>query len=241
MIRVLALALCALAAGTAAAQLPSIRDLVGNPSASLAAPEGRGDERTRVAGVREALAVGTEKAVRELGRRDGYYRNEAVKILLPPKIRRVGEVARVAGFQREVDELVVRMNRAAETAAPLAARHFGDAIRAMTLEDVHGIIAGGDTAATEFFERRTRDRIYAAFRPAVAKSIGEAGATRAYTDLMGHYEALPFVRKPSLDLEHYVTDKALDGLFHRVSLEEKRIRRDPAARTSELLRTVFGG
>ncbi len=146
----------------------------------------------------------------------------------------------MAGYQKQVDEFVLSMNRAAEAAAPLAAGIFGDAIRAMTLEDVRGILAGGDTAATEFFRRKTNDKLYAAFKPVVSKQVDQVGTTRAYKALMGRYEAVPMVGKQSLDLDHYVTEKSLAGLFHMVGQEEKKIRTNPAARTTDLLKTVFG-
>jgi hypothetical protein len=111
----------------------------------------------------------------------------------------------------------------------------------MTLEDVRGILAGGDTAATDFFRRKTQDKLYAAFRPVVSAKVAEVGATKAYKDMMGRYEAVPMMGgRPSLDLDDYVTNKSLDGLFRMVGEEEKKIRTNPAARTSDLLRTVFG-
>jgi hypothetical protein len=132
------------------------------------------------------------------------------------------------------------MNRAAEAAAPLAARYFGDAIRDMTFDDVRGILTGGDTAATEFFRRRTHDKLYAAFKPIVSQKVGEVGATRAYKDMMGRYEKVPMMGGQSLDLDDYVTNKSLDGLFYMVGQEEKKIRTNPAARTTDLLKSVFG-
>ena len=206
-----------------------------------AAPRaGAADEATNASGIREALAVGTENAVKSLSRPDGYFGNEAVKILMPSSIRRVADIARMAGFQKQVDEFVLSMNRAAEKAAPLAAKFFGDAIRDMSMHDARGILTGGDTAATAYFRSRTEDRLYAAFKPVVSKSVGEVGATRAYADLMGRYERMPLGRRHSLDLDDYVTRKALDGLFHAVGEEEKKIRRNPLARTTDLLKTVFG-
>ncbi len=198
------------------------------------------DDKTGAAGIKEALAVGTERAVAGLSRENGYFGNAAVKILMPSSLQKVADVARMAGYQKQVDEFVLSMNRAAEAAAPMASSIFGDAIRAMTLDDVRGILGGGDTAATEFFRRKTHDKLYAAFKPVVAKKVDEVGATRAYKDMIGRYEAVPLVSKQSLDLDHYVTEKSLDGLFHMVGEEEKKIRTNPAARTTDLLKTVFG-
>ena len=159
---------------------------------------------------------------------------------MPSSIQKVAEVARLAGFQKQVDEFILSMNRAAEAAAPLAAKYFGDAIRDMTLEDARGILMGGDTAATDFFRRKTQDKLYQAFKPTVSQKVDEVGATRAYKAMMGRYESVPMMGSQSLDLDHYVTEKSLDGLFYMVGQEEKRIRTNPAARTTELLKTVFG-
>lgn len=197
-------------------------------------------ERTDAAGIKEALAVGTERAVASLGRKDGYFGNNAVKILMPSSLQKVAEVARVAGYQRQVDEFILSMNRAAEAAAPLAANIFGDAIRAMTLDDARAIVAGGDTAATDFFKRKTNDKLYAAFKPVVSKKVDEVGSTRAYKAMIGQYDSVPMMGKQSLDLDHYVTQKSLDGLFIVLGQEEKKIRTNPAARSTELLKSVFG-
>jgi len=224
-----------------AAQMPNINDLL--KGSGITAPTGQGasvDDKTGAAGLKEALAVGTENAVKSLSKPDGYFANEAVKILMPKNIQRVADFARMAGYQKQVDEFVLSMNRAAEAAAPQAAKYFGDAIRAMTIEDVRGLLTGGDTAATDFFRAKTGDKLYAAFKPVVAKKVGEVGATKAYTDMMGSFAKVPLGGKQSLDLEDYVTRKALDGLFLTVAAEEKKIRTNPAARTTDLLRKVFG-
>ena len=136
------------------------------------------------------------------------------------------------------------MNRAAESAAPQAAGFFGDAIRQMTVEDAREILSGGDTAATIFFEKSSRSRLFDSFKPTVTKSMNQVGTARAYKQLIGAYEALPLATlagAPSLELDDYITNKALDGLFKMVGEEEKRIRSNPAAQTTELLRKVFGG
>jgi len=198
------------------------------------------DHATSVAGIKEALAVGTENAVKSLGRENGYFANQAVKILLPSSVQKLADVARKAGFQQQVDELILTMNRAAEKAAPLAAAHFANAIRSMGIQDVQTILKGGDTAATSFFERKTRDPLFAAFNPSVSKTVEQAGATRAYKGLMERVERLPLVGRQKFDLDDHVTNKALDGLFYMVGEEEKKIRRNPLARTSSVLKAVFG-
>jgi hypothetical protein len=140
----------------------------------------------------------------------------------------------------KVDEFVLSMNRAAEKAGPEAASIFGDAIREMSIQDAVGILNGGDTAATDFFEEKTHDRLYEAFKPIISSSMDEVGTTKSYKNMIGRYETIPFMDKQSLDLDHYVTDKSLDGLFYMVGQEEKKIRTDPAARVTDLLQTVFG-
>ncbi|MEE9557664.1 MAG: DUF4197 domain-containing protein, partial [Candidatus Adiutricales bacterium] len=194
-----------------------------------------------ISGLKEALSIGTENAVRNVSRLDGYFANQMIKILMPEKIRRVTDVLSRLGFRRQVDDFVLSMNRAAEKAAPEAVRYFGDAIREMTFEDARNILNGGDTAATDYFRVKTTDRIYDAFRPVISSSMGEVGATRKYKAMMDKYESVPFVKKESLDLDHFVTSKALEGLFYMVGQEEKKIRTDPAARVTDLLKTVFSG
>ena len=235
----------ALVARTASAQMPKLDDLmkeVGKLPKSPAdgAKTGASDEKTNAAGIKEALAVGTERAVTSLSRENGYFGNAAVKILMPSSIQKVADLAKMAGYEKQVDAFILSMNRAAEAAAPLASRYFGDAIRDMSLQDVRGILSGGSTAATEFFRGKTHDKLYAAFKPTVSQKVGEVGATRAYKNMMGRYESVPLVSKQSLDLDDYVTNKSLDGLFYMVGEEEKKIRTNPAARTTDLLRTVFG-
>lgn len=198
------------------------------------------DESTTISGLKEALAIGTENAVQNVSQVDGYFGNSLIKILMPEKIQNVADVLGKLGFQKEVDEFVLSMNRAAEKAAPEAASIFGDAIREMTIQDAVGILNGGDTAATDFFEEKTHDRLYGAFKPIISSSMDEVGATKSYKNMMGRYETIPFMDKQSLDLDHYVTDKSLDGLFYMVGQEEKKIRTDPAARVTDLLQTVFG-
>lgn len=201
------------------------------------------DTGTITKGLKEALATGTERAVTTVAKPDGYFGNQLIKILLPDKIRQAANMLGKIGYQQQVDEFVLSMNRAAEKAAPKAASFFGDAIRQMTVEDAKNILSGGDTAATRFFEKKTRSQLFDAFKPSVASSMDQVGTTRAYKEMTGKYENIPFASAtgiPSLDLDTYVTNKALDGLFTMVGEEEKKIRTNPAARTTDLLRKVFG-
>lgn len=198
------------------------------------------DNATLVNGLKEALSIGTKNAVNSVGSVDGYFKNQMIKILLPDKIRNVAEFLGKVGYQKEVDNFVMSMNRAAEKAAPQAAGFFSDALKEMTFDDAVGIWKGGDTSATEYFKKKTRDRIYQAFKPVVSASMNEVGVTRSYKDLVQKYESFPFMNTSSLDLDNYVTNKALDGLFYTVGEEEKKIRTNPAARVTELLKKVFG-
>lgn len=198
------------------------------------------DEGTAASGLKEALSIGTENAVKDVSRVDGYFGNPAIKILMPENIQKVADVLGKVGYRKEVDDFVLSMNRAAEKAAPRALSIFVDAIKEMTFYDARGILEGGDTAATEFFKRKTHDKLYSAFRPVVSSRMDEVGVTRYYKEMMGKYESIPFIDKQSVDLDHYVTNKALDGLFYMVGREEKKIRTDPAARVTDLLKEVFG-
>ncbi len=198
------------------------------------------DESTIISGLKEALSIGTDKAVKNLSQVDGYFGNQVIKILMPEKIQKVADILREIGYQKQVDDFVLSMNRAAEKAAPQAASIFVDAIKGMTIEDAKKILNGGDTAATEFFKSKTHDKIYSAFKPIISSSMDEIGVTHSYKEMMGKYESLPFMSKESVDLDHYVTNKAMDGLFYMVGQEEKKIRTDPAARITDLLKTVFG-
>lgn len=198
------------------------------------------DNSTIISGLKEALSVGTKNAVEQVSRVDGYFANEMIKIIIPENIQKAATVLKKVGFQKQVDDFELSMNRAAEKAAPQAVNYFVDAIKEMTFEDASKILHGGDTAATEFFKEKTHDNIYHAFKPVVSSSMNEVGVTKAYKSMMGQYESLPFVKKESVDLDHYVTNKTLDGLYYMVGEEEKKIRTDPAARVTELLKTVFG-
>lgn len=204
------------------------------------APKAEPDDSQVVQGLKEALTLGTGNAVNLVSPKDGYFANQAIKILVPEKIRKVSDLLGKLGYQRQVDEFVLSMNRAAEKAAPQAKAIFVSAIHDMTFEDAKKILNGGDTAATEFFRGKTRGKLSDAFKPIISASMNDVGATRNYKEMMGRYAALPFMKAESLDLDQYVTDKALDGLFYMVGQEEKKIRTDPAARVTDLLKTVFG-
>jgi hypothetical protein len=191
------------------------------------------------AALKQALQVGTENAVTLIGRTDGYFTNKAIKILMPERLRTVERGLRTVGYGAEVDALVLSMNRAAERAAPGAKRIFWDAIGKMTIDDAQRILQGTPTAATDYFKEKTSTPLTQAFQPIVERAMNEVGTVRQYNELLGLAKAIPFLKTESYDLDHYVVGKALDGLFHVVGEEERKIRTDPAARVTDLLREVF--
>ncbi len=197
------------------------------------------DTNTIVAGLKEALSVGAKNGVTTVSRVDGYFGNELIKIPMPEKLQRIERVMSKAGFHKEVDAFILSMNRAAEKAAPQALSFFGDAIKEMTIPDAVKILRADDTAATDFLKSKTFDRIYGAFKPVVSSTMNDVGVTRSFKQMMDKARTIPLLKRESVDLDHYVTSKALDGLFVVVGQEEKKIRKDPAARVTELLRTVF--
>ena len=191
-------------------------------------------------GLKEALKIGTQNAVNLTGRLDGYFINQAIKILMPEKLQTMEKGLRAVGLGPQVDEFILSMNRAAERAAPAAKSIFWDAIGEMTFEDARKILAGSDTAATDYFKAKTTDKLTGAFKPAVDQAMNEVGVTRQYKELVGQFQSIPFMKSESLDIDHYVVTKALGGLFYVVGEEEKKIRTNPAARVTDLLKEVFG-
>lgn len=210
------------------------------PGAKSSVSQSGPDQKTTVSGLKEALSIGTENAVKAVSKTNGYFGNQMVKILLPDKIQKVADVVAKLGFQEQVDNFILSMNRAAEAAAPKATVLFVGAIKAMSFDDARKILQGGDTAATQYFKEKTSNKLYDEFKPVVVSNMNKVGVTKAYKDMMAPYESLPLVPKESMDLDHYVTNKALDGLFLMVGQEEKKIRTNPAARVTDLLKTVFG-
>jgi hypothetical protein len=189
-------------------------------------------------GLKEALKVGTENTVKLTGRTDGYFMNQAIKILMPEKLQTLEKGLRLVGYGPQVDEFVLSMNRAAEGAAPQAKQIFWDAIGEMTFDDARKILNGSDTAATEYFRGKTTDKLTAAFRPVVDRTMNEFGVTRQYKELVGRYQAIPFAKTEALDIDSYVVTKALDGLFYVLGEEERKIRTNPAARVTDLLTPI---
>ena len=192
------------------------------------------------AGLKEALALGTGNAVQMLSKSNGYFGDAAVKILMPEKMQKAAEVLKKAGYQKEVDDFILSMNRAAEQAAPKARPIFEDAVKKMSFDDAQKILKGGNTAATDYFKAKTSSQLTDAFKPVVSDSMNQVGATRSYKALTDRYNSMmPFGKMDSFDLDSYVTGKSLDGMFLKVGQEEAKIRTNPAARTTDLLKKVF--
>ena len=200
-----------------------------------------------VSGLKEALGNGLQHAVAQLGHDGGFLNNLNVKIPMPEKLQTVEKTLRSLGQGKLADEFVTTINRAAEQAVPEAASVFGDAVKQMSITDAKTILTGTNNAATQFFRRTTQTNLYARFHPIVQKATAQTGATASYKNMLGKASATSlggalggFLGQDTLDLDSYVTSKALDGLFKMVADEEKKIRENPAARTSDLLKQVFG-
>jgi hypothetical protein len=192
------------------------------------------------AGLKEALKVSTTKAIAITGKPDGFLKNEAIKILLPDKLRTASKGLRLIGMGPQLDELEVGMNRAAEEATPQAKQIFLNALTRMSIDDARQVLTGGDTAATEYFRASSSDDLTAAFTPIVHRSLENVGVVRQYDQLMQNSLASTLLRNQNFDLDRYVVGKTLDGLFYVLGQEEQQIRQNPAAQTTELLKQVFG-
>jgi Protein of unknown function (DUF4197) len=192
-----------------------------------------------IAGLKEALQVSTGKAVALTGRPDGFLKNEAIKILLPPKLQTIGKGMRMFGMGQQVDDLEVGMNRAAEQATPEAKRIFIAAVKKMTFSDARQILTGDDTAATEYFKRTSSGDLSTAFAPIVNRSMQRVGVVQQYNKVLASAPGGSSLGA-RFDLNKYVVEKTLDGLFLMLGNEEKQIRKDPAAQTTTLLKEVFG-
>jgi hypothetical protein len=194
-------------------------------------------------GLKQALSIGAERAIALLGQSGGYLDDPQVRIPLPAALQSAGKVLRGVGYGSLVDEFETTVNRAAEQAVPETVDIVKDTVAGMTLEDVRGILQGGDDAATRFLRDKAGSRLHQAILPIVSRATDQAGATAAYKDLAGQAARSTggLVSTQSVDLDDYVTEKALDGLFVKLAEEERRIRENPAARSTELLEKVFGG
>jgi hypothetical protein len=192
-----------------------------------------------VAGLKEALTVGSGNVVQKLGQTDGFYKDPQVRIPLPGTLARVKSALDKVGMSGYADDLELKLNRAAEAATPKARDLFMTAISQMTFEDARAILNGPEDAATQYFKAKMSPELAAAMTPVVEDSLSEVGAVQSYDRMMGQYASLPFVPDVKADLTGHVVDKGMDGIFHYMAKEEAGIRKDPVKRTTDLLKRVF--
>lgn len=192
------------------------------------------------AGLKEALTKGVSKGSDEVSKTDGYFKNPAIKIPFPQEVKDVESTLRKIGMDKQVDEFILSLNRAAEDAAKEAKPIFVSAIKQMTIQDAWSILKGEDDAATRYLDKTTSAQLKAKFQPVIKASLDKVNATKYYKDLITAYNKVPLVKKVDPDLDAYATDKATGGLFVMIAKEEKNIRDNPGARTSDLLKKVFG-
>lgn len=194
-----------------------------------------------VAGLKEALSVGAQNSAAKLSAADGFFANAAIKVLMPQEAKKVESTLRSVGMGSMVDDAILSMNRAAEEASKSAAPIFVSAIKQMSFQDALGILKGNDTAATTYLKGKTITELTGSFKPVINDALEKTNATKYWKSLFETYNKLPTTfKKINTDLSGYVTEKALTGLFFQVAVEEKKIRKDPAARVTDVLKKVFG-
>jgi len=195
-----------------------------------------------VSGLKEALTIGTEKSASKLSAADGFFKDAVVKVLMPPEAQKVEKTLRSVGMGQLVDNAILSMNRAAEDASKSAAPIFVDAVKNMSITDALNILRGSDTAATSYLKKSTTPKLTTAFRPVIDASLQKTDATKYWKSVVDAYNGLPTTfKKVNSDLPAYVTQKAIAGIFYYVAQEEAKIRKDPAAQVTGLLKQVFGG
>lgn len=214
------------------------QDLLGGSSGGPRAGDLSTDEIAR--GLKEALRVGSDRVVSRVGRTDGYNRDPAIHLPLPGSLKTVQSALKTAGMSHMLDDLELRLNRAAEVAAPKAKKLFVDAISEMTLDDARRIYDGPKDAATRYFQGKMSKPLAREMTPVVSESLSEVGAVKSYDAVMGQYERIPFVPDAKANLTEYVVEKGMDGIFHYLAKEEAAIRDNPVKRTTALLKKVFG-
>ena len=202
-------------------------------------PNGQLTNAEIVSGLKEALTVGAQNSSSQLSALDGFFKNAAIKILMPEEAQKVEKTLRDVGLGNLVDKAILSMNRAAEDASRSAAPIFIDAIKKMTIQDAIGILQGGDYAATNYLKDKTTSPLTEAFRPVIEQSLNKVNATKYWSDVFTNYNRFA-TNKINPDLSAFVTGKALDGIFYQVGLEEQKIRKDPVARVTDILKKVFG-
>ena len=210
-----------------------VKDLLGSESAGELSINDIG------AGLKEALRVGTDSVVGQLGKTDGFNSDPVIHVPLPYSLQRVQSALDRIGMASMLNDLELKLNRSAEAATPRAKQIFWDAISQMTIEDIKGIYNGPEDAATRYLQSKMSSPLKDEMRPVVVDSISEVGAVQSYDRVMERYQAIPFVPDAKADITEHVLDRALDGIFHYLAVEEAAIRKDPAKRTTELLKKVF--
>ncbi|MBV6643406.1 MAG: DUF4197 domain-containing protein [Cyclobacteriaceae bacterium] len=190
-------------------------------------------------GLKEALIKGISEGSASASKLNGYLGNPQIKIPFPPDVQKVEDKLRSIGLDKQVDQFIETLNRGAEEAAKEAKPIFVTAIRSMTIQDAWNILKGEDDAATQYLVRTTSDQLRGKFQPVIGNALDKTNATKYYGDIINTYNKVPFVDKVDPDLENYATQKALDGLFFLIAKEEQKIREDPLARTTDLLKRVF--
>ncbi len=193
-----------------------------------------------ISGLREALTVGTNNSTALTSKLDGFYKNPEIFIPFPPKVIKVKERVEALGMKKQVDEFVMTMNRAAETASKEAAPIFINAITSMSIADGFAILKGEDNAATTYLKSKTSSPLKVKFNPIVKNAINQVKVTQYWNPVINTYNKIPFIEKQNPNLEDYITTKAMDGLFLMIEKEEKKIRKDPMARVTDILKKVFG-
>jgi hypothetical protein len=191
-------------------------------------------------GLKEALIKGISSGSDIASQLDGYFKNPEIKIPFPPEVKKVEDKLRQLGFNNEVDRFVLTLNRGAEDAAKEAKPIFIAAIKSMTIQDAWGILKGEPDAATQYLKRTTLGQLKEKFKPVIQNALHKTNATKYYGDIVNTYNQIPFVQDVNPNLDEYATDKAMEGLFIMIAKEELSIRKNPAARTTELLKRVFG-
>jgi len=193
-----------------------------------------------VRGLKDALSIGTNNAVSVLSKTNGFYGDPLVKILFPPEVQYVADKLYSIGAGKLIDDFILKMNQGAENAVVKAGPVFVNAVKTMSFTDAMGILKGADDAATSYFKTNTRSQLFALFKPEVQKVLDQMQVTKYWTDVTSAYNKIPLTKKVETDLAKYVTEKTMDGLFKKLAIEEKKIRTDPVARTTEILKRVFG-
>jgi hypothetical protein len=190
--------------------------------------------------IKQALINGTDKGVTTVSIIDGYFKNPEIKIPFPPEATAIESKLRSVGMGKQVDKAVLSINRAAEDAAKEAKPIFVAAIKGMSIKDAIAIVTGKENAATEYLKKTTTPELKVKFEPVIQNSLNKVNATRYWSDLINAYNKIPLIQKMNPDLTSYVTERAIEGLFVMIAKEELRIRKDPVARTTDLLKKVFG-